>query len=235
MTLQQLHERLLSWATAEPRKEDLLAARRDHFGRYGEPHEEDRTFEVRVNGMLDFYLYDFRSPEGGETTIQRFMAAEAASLSAEELAGYEDLALNVHGLFEVRKIMDGKVRLRDVFAGGDYDVTERRSVAGLDKGDVLEARLLPFEGNLFFSGAFLYHPREARKPIFAEVKRLRKAAGKGGTPDVGAFLALLSRMAMKLERYRNVRLESIYDFSSEPRTMTPPRPVRPPGGTPKAG
>jgi len=72
-----------------------------------------------------------------------------------------------------------------------------------------------------FSGAFLYHPREARKAILAEVKRLKKAAGKGGAPDVGAFLATLARMAIKLERYRNVRLESIYDFEADARAMTP--------------
>ncbi|HEY6098184.1 MAG TPA: hypothetical protein VIW03_02060, partial [Anaeromyxobacter sp.] len=107
----------------------------------------------------------------------------------------------------------------------DHDVTERRQVAGLEKGDLLEARLLPFEGALFFSGAFLYHPREARKPILAEVKRLRKASGKGAPPDVRAFLATLSQMAIKLERYRNVRLESIYDFSGIAPTMTP-RPGR---------
>ena len=65
MTLQQLHDRLLAWATAEPRRERLLEARRLHFGAYGEPHEEDRTYEPRVNGMLDYYLYDFRPTAGG--------------------------------------------------------------------------------------------------------------------------------------------------------------------------
>ena len=227
MSLQHLHERLLAWATAEPRKDALLAARREHFGAWGEPHDEDRTYEARLNGMLDSYLYDWRAAPGAPTTIERFLAAEAAALSEEEVAAYRDLARNVHGLFEVRKIKDGRLRLRDVFTGGDHDVTERRQVAGLDKGDVLEARLLPFEGSLFFSGAFLYHPREARKAILSEVKRLRKAAGKGGSPDVAAFLAQLSRMAFKLERYRNVRLESIYDFSLDARTMTP-RAARPP-------
>ena len=108
------------------------------------------------------------------------------------MAAYRDLAKTVHGLFEVRKISDGKVRLRDAFTGGDYDVTERRTTAGLEKGDLLEARLLPFEGTLLFSGAFLYHPREARKPILAEVKRLKKAAGKGNLPDVAAFVARLA-------------------------------------------
>ncbi len=225
MTLQQLHERLLSWATAEPRNDDLLAAKREHFERHGEPHEEDRSFETRVNGMLDHYLYDFRPAGGTATTVERFLDAEGASLAPDEAAAYRDLARGLHALFEVRKIADGKVRLRDVFTGTDHDVTERRNVAGLDKGDLLEARLLPFEGELFFSGAFLYHPREVRKEILAEVKRLKKEAGKGGSPDVAAFLGQLARMALKLERYRNVRLESIYDFSTEARTMTP-RPGR---------
>jgi len=224
MTLSEVHERLLSWATAEQRKEDLLAARRDHFDRYGEPHEEDRSYEARVNGMLDFYLYDWR-PTGTPSTLERFVEAQVAALSPEEIAVARDLAGNVHGLFEVRKIRDGLVRLRDVFTAADHDVSERRQLAGLGKGDLLEARLLPYDGKLVFSGGFLYHPPEARKAILAEVKRLRKAAGKGGAPDVAAFLAQLSRMAFKLERYRNVRLESIYDFSPEARAMTP-RPAR---------
>jgi hypothetical protein len=213
MTFQQLHERLLSWATEGNRGEDLLAAKAAHFAVRGEPHEEDRSYEVRVNGMLDFYLYDWRGVGEPRSTFQRFLDEQAGALPADELAAYRELAGNLHGLFEVRKLTDGLVRVRDLFTGKDHDVTERRSVAGLAKGDLLEARLLPYQGTLLFSGAFLYHPREARGPILAEVKRLKKAAGKQGTVDVPALLDVLSRMAMKLERYRNVRLESIYDFS----------------------
>jgi hypothetical protein len=223
MTLAQLHERLLAWASAEPRKDDLLRARRTHFERVGEPHEEDRSYEVRQNAMVDAYLYDWRPSAGAGTTLERFLEAEGPALSSAEMAAYADLARNVHTLFEVRRIKDGAVRLRDVFTGGEHDVTERRNVAGLNKGDLLEARLLPFEGKLFFSGAFLYHPPEAKKNILAEVKRLRKAAGRQGSPDVKGFLALLSRMAFKLERYRNVRLESIYDFSADPQRTPLPR------------
>jgi hypothetical protein len=224
MTLQHLHERLLSWATAPPREPELLRAKGEHFARYGEPHEEDRSYEVRVNGMLDHYLYDFRPAGGTGTTLERFMEAEAPSLASDELAAYRALASNVHALFEIRRIREGEVRLRDVFTGEDHDVTERRQVAGLEKGDLVEARLLPFDGALYFSGAFLYHPREARKAILAEVKRLKKQAGRGEEPDAKVFLATLARMAMKLERYRNVRLESIYDFSPGARIWTPRAP-----------
>jgi hypothetical protein len=220
MNLAQLQERLLAWATAEPRKEDLLRARGEHFGRVGEPHDEDRSYEVRLNAMLDHYVYDFRDA-GGATTLERFLEAEGATLAPEDLAAYRELARNVHSLFEVRRIRDGAVRLRDVFTGVDHEVTERRQVAGLAKGDLLEARLLPSGGKLFFSGAFLYHPPEARKLILDEVKRRRKAAGRGGSVDVKALLAQLSRMAFKVERYRNVRLESIYDFTEPTRTPVP--------------
>jgi hypothetical protein len=221
MRLGQLHERLLSWATTAPRDQDLLRAKQEHFARHGEPHEEDRSYEIRVNTMLDHYLYDWRPSEGAGTTLQRFVDAEGPALPAEELAGFRALAGNVHGLFEVRKIREGSVRVRDVFTGTEHEVTERRHVVGLQKDDLIEARLLPFEGSLLFSGAFLYHPREARKLVLSEVKRIRKATPKGGRIDVEGFLARLSRMALKMERYRNVRLESIYDFTVEERAATP--------------
>ncbi len=223
MTLQALHERLLAWSTAEARKDRLLDARSRHFGAYGEPHEEDRSYEARQNGALDYYLYDYRPTPEGRSTLEEFLAAEAASLEPDAVQAYDDLAHNVHALFEVRRISEGKLRLRDAFTGKDHDVTERRQPVGLEKGDLLEARLLPYQGSLYFSGAFLYHPHEARRAILGEVKRRKKAAGRGGAPDVAGLLALLSRMAFKLERYRNVRLESIYDFSPESIRVTMPR------------
>jgi hypothetical protein len=217
MTLSELQEKLLAWATADERKEDLLAARRYFFDLHGEPHEEDKSFETRMNGMLDYYLYEFLPPGSSEATIERFMRAMGPQLTTDELAAYRLLAKSVHGLFEVRKIRVGEVRLREAFTDVVHEVTERRQMIGLEKGDLLTARLLPFDGRLFFSGAFLYHAREVRKPILTEVKRLKKEAGKESLPDVGAFLATLSRMAMKLERYRNVKVESLYDFRQEDR------------------
>jgi hypothetical protein len=55
-----------------------------------------------------------------------------------------------------------------------------------------------------------------RRAILQEVKRRAKAAAPGQRPDVGDLLAQLSRMALRLERYRNVQVESIYDFAAPP-------------------
>jgi hypothetical protein len=225
MTLLEMHERLVAWASGEARKDWLLAARQAYFERHGEPHEEDKSFESRMNGLLDWVLYDFR-PNGADTVLELFLKDPSQGLTTDELAEIRELSRNHHGLFEVRRIRPGEIRLRDVFTGKDHDVSERRTMAGVAKGDLLEARLLPHAGGLYFSGAFLYHPQEVRKAILAEVKRLRKQAKKGGALDVKGFLASLSRMAFKLERYRNVKIESIYDFAGPSVTLTP-RPARP--------
>jgi len=138
MSLQDLHERLLSWATAEPRTGDLLAARNEYYARYGEPREDELSYESRVNGMLDHYLYDYR-PNGGKTsTLENFVATNGAEMDAATLDAYRTLTGNVHGLFEVRKIEEGRVVLRDVFSDVDHEVAERRQLAGLHKGDLIE-------------------------------------------------------------------------------------------------
>jgi hypothetical protein len=220
MTLAELHEKLMAWATAEPRQEELLRARRAYFDRWGEPHEDERSFEARMNGMLDYYLYDHRAGGGEYSTLELFLRDQAPAYASDELARFRALGKAVHGLFEVRKIRPGEsIRLRDVFTREDLEVTERRVMAGLEKGDLLEARLLPHDGQLHFSGAFLFHPREVRKQVLAEAKKRRKGAGRGPV-DVKGFLAQLSRMAQKLERYRNVKVESLYDF--RPPAHTPP-------------
>ncbi|MBI5066754.1 MAG: hypothetical protein HZB56_00835 [Deltaproteobacteria bacterium] len=223
MTLQELHDKLLAWATAEARQEELLRARRAYFDRWGEPHEEERSFETRMNGMLDYYLYDHR-PEGSpHTTLDLFMRDQGSAYTSDQLTLFRDLGRTVHGLFEVRKLRAGEwVRLRDLWTGEDHEVTERRQMAGLEKGDLLEARLLPHSGKLYFSGAFVYHPREVRKTILAELKKRRKASD-GAPAEAEAFLGQLSRMAQKLERYRNVKVESLYDFTA-PAPTPPPLP-----------
>ena len=118
MTLAEAQEGLVAWGSAEPRQGWILAARRDYFARRGEPHEEDPSFEARMNGLLDFFAYDFR-PDGASTTLELYLRDGAAPLSPEARAALVDLSLGVHALFEVRRIRPGEIRVRDVFAEDD--------------------------------------------------------------------------------------------------------------------
>jgi hypothetical protein len=213
VSLAEAHDRLLAWAGAGERQPWLLEARRTWFARVGEPHDEDKSYELRMNGLLDHYLYDFR-PDGANTTVDLYLRDGAEGLTTDERAQVRDLGRSLRSLFEVRRIRPGLVELAEVFGGARHEVVERRAVVALATGDIFEARLLPNEGKLNFSASFVYHPREVRRAILKEAKRRMRAAPAGKGPDVDEFLAQLSRMALRLERYRNVRVESIYDFEA---------------------
>ncbi|HQR29598.1 MAG TPA: hypothetical protein PLL32_04245 [Anaeromyxobacteraceae bacterium] len=214
MTLGEIQERLIAWAGAQERQPWLLAARASWFSRVGEPHDEDKSYEQRMNGLLEHYVFEWK-PDGVRTTLELFLRDGAEGLTTDERGQVRDLGRSLRSLFEVRKIGDGAVELEDVLGDGRHTVVERRAVVALAKGDLLEARLLPHDGKLHFSSASTYHPREVRKAILKEARRLQGTPG-WGRAGVEEFLAQLSRMALSFERYRNVRVESIYDFEARP-------------------
>jgi hypothetical protein len=205
---QPLLDSLVAYASTEDRKPELLAAKAEYFRLTGEVFEDDRSFEMRMASFLDFYVFDHRSPSSGQTPAEQFHAEKLAA-GWPEAAVLEAFTRTVHGLFEVRKLGSGFVRLRDLFTSVDHDVSERRALAGLQKGDVIEARLIPLDGTLVFSPAFCFHPREAVKAIKREVKR-RKKKEPDRSPKELVWEA--AKRAAKVARYRQIAVEKIYDF-----------------------
>jgi len=204
-------DQLIAYASSEERKPDLLAAKTEYFQRTGEVFEDDKQFEMRMASFLDFYLFDRRRGGTGRTAAEEFLEARAAAGDAAELAAFRSFTETVHGLFEVRKIKPGMVRLRELFGGKEFEVTERRHTVGLEKGDILEARLVPFDGALLFSTAFCFHPREAVKAIKKEVKRRKKVMPDA--PPVQLTWEAAKR-ALKADRYRQIAVDKIYDFET---------------------
>lgn len=202
-------DRLIEFGSTEERKEDLLAAKAEYFRLAGEVHEDDKSFDLRMAAFLDWYLFDRVAPTTGRTPAAEFCEVHGAELSPEEQGIFRGFTETRHGLFEVRKIGKGIIRLRDLETAKDHDVTERRQVAGLEKGDVIEARLIPVAGHLLFSAAFVWHPKEGTKAIFKEIKRRKKKEPDRPFKDI---VWDTSRMALKVDRYRQIPIERIYDF-----------------------
>jgi hypothetical protein len=203
---------LTAWASTEDRKPDLLQAKSDYFKLTGEVFEDDKVFEMRMASFLDWYLFDRQSPTTGKTPAQEYFEAQQQQ-SVEQANAFRSFTETLHGLFEVRKLGKGMVRMREVFSGKDHDVTERRQLAGLEKGDILEARLIPFGGHLWFSPAFCFHPRQVSKAIWKEVKRRKKKEPERPQKDL---IWDCARRAVKAERYRQIAVEKIYDFENNP-------------------
>jgi len=203
-------DRLIAYGSEEARKPDLLTARAEYTRLTGEVFEDDKCFEMRMASFLEYYLLDRPHPETGRTPAQA-LYEEHVRLGSETANAFRSFTQTQHGLFEVRKMKNELVRLRELYEGQEHDVTERRQLVGLSKGDILEARLIPFSGLLLFSPAFCYHPREAHKSILKEIKR-RKKKEPSRPPKELVYEA--AKMALKTDRYRQIAVERIYEFEN---------------------
>lgn len=209
MPFQPYLDELVQWATPESAKGLQLEARQEFFARYGEIFDDDKQFEGRMAALLEYFLFDRKGPDGRTPAVALYEKVLTEG-PPERAAAFRAFTETVHGLFEVKKLSGQNVRLRELFVGMDYDVTERRQHSGLTKGDILEARLIPFGGEFFFSTASTWHPREAVPLIHKQVKKLRKLQ----LTSPSDFLADCAKRALKADRYRNIAIEKIYDFGS---------------------
>ena len=203
-------DELTQWASSEARKPALLAAKAQYFDRTGEVYEDDKAFEMRMASFLECYLFEATSGATGKTPAQE-LYEEKLKQGDPRAPAFRAFSETIHGLFEVRRMAKEAVRLRELFSGKDFDVTERRQLAGLEKGDLIEARLIPFDGHLLFSAAFCYHPKAAVKLIKNEMKRRKKKEPTRSPRDLAWEC---SRRALKADRYRQIAVEKIYDFSN---------------------
>jgi hypothetical protein len=206
-------DELIAYGSSEERKADLLDAKAEYVKLTGEVFEDDKQFEMRMASFLDYYLFDRPAKPTGTTPAQQYLEEKGKELSPEQLSAFRSFTETQHGLYEVRKLGKGTIKLRELFSGKDVEVTERRQLAGLEKGDLIEARLIPFEGVLLFSSAFCCHPKSSFKQILNEVKR-RKKKEPERPPRELTFEC--SKMALKADRYRQIAIEKIYDFEIKP-------------------
>jgi hypothetical protein len=203
-------EELIAWATPDAHKADLVEAKKAWFERAGEVFDDDRQLEQRMAAFLEHYVCDRVAPHLGKTPARARYELALNDETPERAAAFRPFAETLHGLFEVRRMTPGEVRLRGLFSGIDFDVAERRQLVGLEVGDVLECRLIPFAGLLHFSAAWCFHPHEAAPQIRAEARKRLEA----GTPGAEAELVQdCARRSLKVERYRQIAVEKIYDFA----------------------
>jgi hypothetical protein len=205
---QPYFEELVKWATPEVRQAELLEAKADFFKLTGEIFDDDKQVEMRMASFLEHYVFDRVSAHRGKTPALEYF--EKLKGEASERAGqFAGFTQTLHGLFEVRKLGKGFVRVRELFEGDDHEVTERRQLVGVNKGDIVEARLIPFSDGLWFSAALCYHPPGAFKSILKEVKRRRK---QEPTRPRTELVYDCARRSLKADRYRQIAIEKIYDF-----------------------
>ncbi len=185
---------------------ELQRAKKAYFEQTGEVFETDDSFEMRMASFLEWFIFDRKLPEKGMTPVELYVERKQLELSEQDRIVYRNFSHTIHSLFEVGKLKPDTMQMKDVFTGKAHSVFERRKPVGIDKDDLVEARLIQTPDNrLMFSPSFCFHPRDAKKAILKLVKAHKKT---GGEPESLVFK--LAYLRLKVDRYKHVTPDKLY-------------------------
>lgn len=206
MSIKSYLDRILKSYSEGTYYEQVKRAKEEFFDRAGRVAEGSENFDSQMDAFLDWYLFDRPLDTAEIAPVKMFVLEHAKELSIEDARVFEDLGKSRHSLFELLRVKNADVYVKDLFDGEKYIVEESDINQGFSKGDVFEGRLIHFMDKLVFGSSFVFHPRECKSFIGKEIKRIRYL-------DEKQHLKLLHKLAcmkLKVEQYPHISVEHIY-------------------------
>jgi hypothetical protein len=191
---------------------EVYNAKLEYFEKSGIVYEDDGEFEQRMCIFMDWYIFDRDLPGVDLPPIKYFFRKNKDRFSSEELNIYRDFCSTIHSVFRLKRFTWSKTGLviLDLFSGKSYTVTDSEIHQGFARGDLFEARIIPFKGAYEFSRGFCFHPSEVESFILSEVKKVRFQDKSRQTK----LILQLASMKLKHLRFPHIDIRHIYKFES---------------------
>lgn len=191
---------------------EVYHAKLEYFEKAGIVYEDDVEFEQRMCIFMDWYLFDRDLPGVDLPPIKYHFRKSKDHLSSEELNIYRDFCSTLHSVFRLKRLTWKKQGfvLLDLFSNKTYKVIDSEIKRGFTRGDIFEARIIPFQGRYEFSKGFCFHPAEIKSFILNEVKKVRFQDKSKQTK----LILQLSAMKLKHTRFPHIDIQHIYQFES---------------------
>lgn len=187
----------------DPSEGEIQRAREEYDTRRGRVYDDDELYEGHMASFLEWYVLERRA--AGATPAE--LALRGADPPQEPLL--RALATSQRSLFEVQQQRPQGLLLEDLIRGGRWQVDLERPMAGLQRSDIFEARLVPWEGRVMFGPAFCYHPGSARRQIRGLLTEARQQGRLGP-----ARICELAEMRLRFSRFRNIAVDHIYTHNT---------------------
>lgn len=204
---QEYMDKLVEAVTTKQFSEEVIKAKKEYFLKVGKIFDDDKSFENRMVSFTEWYCFDRKLGKYQKSPLKCFMDANTSKWSNKKLNVYTGFLKNIHSVFYIEKIKEDTVIVQDMCDSEKYLISIDQSNLFFHKGDICEARLIPFEEEYFFSGSFCFHPNQ----LYRKIKKNLKKISNNQTEKM-EFLLLLCSMSLKLERSRRPNLKDIYVF-----------------------
>ncbi|MFC1610897.1 hypothetical protein ACFL6C_08055 [Myxococcota bacterium] len=206
---QELYEEMVRFASDGDFSGELKSAREEYVERTGDLFETDANYEPRIAAFLEWYVLDRAvSTNANKTPARLYIESVTPNLTTPEVNRLRGMTRTILSLFEFRRVNGDFINVVNLLNNEKHRIFERRKPAGLDSGDILEARLIPFDDKLYFSESFTCHPRPARKAILKAAKAFRKG---GHVKDRITLVHRVAYLSNRCERYKHVDPKKIFE------------------------
>jgi hypothetical protein len=191
---------------------EVYNAKLEYFDKAGIVYEDDSEFEQRMCIFMDWYLFDRDLPGVDLPPIKFYFRKNKDRFSSEDLNIYRDFCSTVHSIFRLKRFTWNKKGLiiQDLFSNKNHAVMDSEINRGFTRGDLFEARIIPFKGSYEFSRGFCFHPNEMGSFILGEVKKVRFQDKNRQTK----LILQLAAMKLKHLRFPHIGIHHIYKFES---------------------
>lgn len=190
---------------------DFRLAREEFHNTTGKFEDGEAWFELRMTMFFDWYLLDRTGPNG-RTPAEEYLWVHREILPDEVHRQLELLTVTLRSVFRIDYIKNVTLLLSDLAGGGVWEVESVTPTAGLERGDILDTRIVFFKDRLIFGRGTVLHPREAHEAIHAIIAR---AMAEEMPPR--ELVDHLDKMRLKLDKYSNVRIQHIYRYPGDAR------------------
>lgn len=212
MTLfEALMDKILRHFAGPSFKDELEKAKKEFFGSTNLLEEQAANFDLRMSQFFDWYFFTRELSGYGRTPLEVCHLERELRFDEAETRQIDNLKKHRHSLFELIKVKNEDVHIRDLLKNEKLVVRNSPWIYGFAPDEIFEARLVP-DGEVWtFTKGFCFHPASARKYILDEIKAHRK------DPDLDpqSFMLRLVKMRSKFEQYKHVRPEMIYSSESK--------------------
>ncbi len=191
---------------------EVYNAKQEYFEKAGVVYEDDPEFEQRMSIFMDWYLFDRDLPGVDLPPIKYYFRKNKDRFSNEELNIYRDFCSTIHSVFRLKRFTWGAKGLvvTDLFTNKAHTVMDLEINSGFARGDIFEARIIPFKNGLEFSRGFCFHPVEMERFILNEIKKVRFQDKSRQTK----LILQLASMKLKHLRFSHIDIRHIYTFES---------------------
>ncbi len=203
------YERVGRFFTRTGYLEELGRAKNTYFERSGKVFEDDPSFEHQMSMFLEWYLFD-RNLEGlSIPPIRVYYLMFGEKVEAEELESLKSMQRTVRSLCVYQGSKGNHEVFEDMVSGEVRRIEKDGSLMGLNRGDLVDLRMVSFKDEWHFCDTIQVHPRQTKDFIAKEIKKRSITKPE----QLNDFLFELSHMKWKKEHYQHLSVEQVYKSS----------------------